>query len=567
MYMTSSLLKEREENNLINKTRILSNLLDSELRKIKQVSLNLAYSDTLKESVEDYMYLKRTIENPETLYYAVRKIQSVLNETVGPLKQVSQVNILLPDSEMICFGIYNLRQELPEYLLPRLQRLFNEKRTSWWSPPERDFLSESLGMIDSSKNYISHYQILFDDIRTPLAYIEVKQETGTLFEELLAAGDDFQVFNAHNLQLFPRTMPYGNSYSSISSEIIPYRIFHRQNVFTQKKEVLCLGISTETSWRIINILSESRYMSPIYRIQISLIPLVILIALLGYFISHHLSRGISIPLTKLNSKLNQVQWKREDKIDLPPEKTSIQELNDLEVSFIEMNRKMDEKLDMFVAEKTLEVNARMLALQSQMDPHFLFNMLSIIDIMADEGQDKEIQQVIRHLSSLLRYTSSLKELVVPIAMELKMAEHYMECISFRFGKMVQFSAVIPDDVRELKIPKHSFIPLLENAIKYGMPEDKPCKVRLYVNTNSQNWSVSVEDNGPGFAPESLAELTEKIKKGLADPQLQLNNQIKGLGLFNICARYSLLYGKDFIFLAENRKEEGAIITLGGSIHA
>ncbi|MDC7235637.1 MAG: histidine kinase [Spirochaetales bacterium] len=561
--MTTRLLKQREEYNLISTTRVLSNLLDSELRKIKRVSLNLAYSNTLREGVKDYIAVRESVHSSQELYYGARRIQGILDEMAGPLKQIPQVNIILPDYEMICFGQYNLSQKLPDHLQPRLRHLLLENKTSWWSPPERDFLSEQLVGMDSSIHYISRYQILFDEFRQPLAYIEVKQQTDTLFNQLKVLKGDVQVFNNQNLQLYPRTLPQGSSYSVISSEINPYSIVYRKNSLTGEKEVLCLGLSTEASWRIIKIVSESRYLSPVYRLQITLIPLVLLIALLGYLISHRLSRGISSSLSNLNRKLNQLQWRSEAVSAALPDETGIRELNDLELSFAEMNRKMDEKLDLFVAEKTLELNARMLALQSQMDPHFLFNMLSIIDVMADEGKDSEIQDVIRHLSSLLRYTSSLREPTVPLSMELKMARHYMKCISFRFGDTVRFIDEVPDELMDLKIPKYSVIPLLENAVKYGMSEGKTCYVQLAAGKQDRKWTVTVRDNGPGFSEEKLNRLKMKIHEGIHNPQMQLNNQINGMGLFNICARYSLLYGRDFLFKADNRQEGGAAITLGG----
>ena len=564
--MTTRLIKQREETALISNTRILSGLLDGELSKMKRVSLNLSYSRRLKKAVQKYEAMKKRESRPDELYYAVREIQTILDETVGPLKQVPQVNIILPDGDMICFGRYNLRKQLPEHLMPRIRRFYNQKKTSWWSAAERDYLAEEQD--PRPGRYISHYQVLFDPYRNPLGYIEVKQDSETLFVERLKAMDEeFQVFNNQNQQLYPLTLPYGSSYSLITSQILPYRILHRHNEGDQEKEVLCMGIATEASWRIITYRSEDSYMAPVLRIQLILIPLSLLIAFLGFQMSHQLSRGITTPLSRLNRKLNQFQWERNNEPgDNEPDSTGFHELDALELSFTEMNRKMDEKLDLFVAEKTLEVNARMLALQSQMDPHFLFNMLSIIDIMAEEGQNDEIQKVIRHLSTLLRYVSTLKETTVPLTEELAMAEHYMKCIAFRFDDSVEFITKLSDDIGELRIPKYSIIPLLENAVKYGMPSQPPCRITLGIEAKDGRWTVTVEDNGPGFTEEKLNTLLDRIQEGIREPRQQLENHINGMGLFNICARYSLLYGDRFLFDAENRTEGGARIRLGGEIN-
>ncbi len=560
LIMTTRLLQQREETGLISNTRIISGLLDGELRKIKRVSLNLAYSRRLKEAVSEYEELKRKESVSSELYYAVRKIQTILDETVGPLKQVPQVNILLPDGEMICFGRYNLNQRLPDHLSSRLKRLLRQERTSWWSAPERDYLAETVE--PEMRTYISHYQVLYDPYRKALGYIEVKQESDVLFAALKAPGEDFQVFNSQNLQLYPRTLPYGSSYALLSSQLIPYRIISRRSS-DERHEVLCLGIATEAAWKILTTKDRALYMAPIKRIQSLLIPLSLLIGFLGYLLSSRLGRGISAPLSRLNGKLNQFQLNSEPDEE-PSDSTGFRELDDLALSFSEMNRKMDEKLDLFVAERTLEVNARMLALQSQMDPHFLFNMLSIIDIMAEDGQTGEIQKVIRHLSTLLRYVSTLQETTVTLKTELTMAEHYMQCISTRFHDTVSFGMALPEDTENLRIPKYSIIPLIENAVKYGMPSAPPCRINLRVDAGSSNWTITVEDNGPGFTEEALSSLRRRIRKGIEDPQMQLNNHIDGMGLFNICARYAMIYSKDFLFEAENRDEGGARIRLGGT---
>ena len=564
---TTRLMKEKEETSLINRTRVLSNLLDSELKKIKRISLNLAWSDSLKSVIDDYNNLKKTTTDTKVLYYGARRIQKLLDEMVGPLKQIPQVNLILPEGEMICFGMYNLSQQLPEHLHPRLKLLLQNEKNSLWTAPERDFLMEEVRNDGFQRNYISHYQVLYNSGRHPLGIIETKQEVSALFSGLLEITDNFQVFNSRNLQIYPYTLPYGNTYSNIAESISPYRITRKKNIATNEMEILCMGLSTEASWRIITIQNENLHLSPVYRLQVILIPLIFLIAFLGYLISHKLSRGISLSLTNLNRKLNQVQWNRSPEEMEGPEVSGIRELNNLELSFAEMNRKMDEKLDLFVAERTLEVNARMLALQSQMDPHFLFNMLTIIGIMAEDNQTDEIQDVIKHLSSLLRYVSSLEDLTVPLSLERQMAEHYMECISYRFGETVRFEVDIPEGAEDLTVPQYTLIPLLENAVKYGMPDEQTCIVRLSLHTNGNNWFIKAEDNGRGFDKDKLKKLMEKIHKGLKDPQMQLNSHINGMGLFNICARYSLLYGKDFRFEAGNGPDGGALVILGGKKNA
>ena len=136
---TTRLMKEREETTLINRTRVLSNLLNSELKNIKRISLNLAWSDSLKSAIEEYNTLKNSTTDTKELYYGTRRIQNLLDEMVGPLKQIPQVNLILPEGEMICFGMYNLSQQLPEHLHPRLNQLLQNEKNSLWTAPGTGF--------------------------------------------------------------------------------------------------------------------------------------------------------------------------------------------------------------------------------------------------------------------------------------------------------------------------------------------------------------------------------------------------------------------------------------------
>ena len=370
--LTDRLIKQREETALITNTRILSDLLDNELRKIKRVSLNLAYSPSLRGDIQEYISLVTGDSDSIQRYYGARAIQGELLETIGPLKQVEQVNIILSDSDMVCAGQYNLSQKVPNLLQTRINNLRADEVTTYWSPPERDYLAESLGDAAPGQLYVSYYQVLFDDYRNRVGYIEVKQEVNTLFAPLKNNSENFKVFNKLKRQIYPSTEPYGNAYSNNVSGVSPYEVLRSVNKYSHRNEILCPGFSTEAPWNLVNIIDENEYLKPIKNILLLLISLIIIISVLSFLVSHRLSQGISRPLMNFSRKLDQMEWSRSPSDRAMPDVSSIMELNNLEVSFAEMNRKMDEKLDLFVAEKTLEVNARMLALQSHDGPPFPF---------------------------------------------------------------------------------------------------------------------------------------------------------------------------------------------------
>ena len=78
------------------------------------------------------------------------------------------------------------------------------------------------------RNYISHYQVLYDSGRHPLGIIETKQEISALFSGLLEITDNFQVFNNQDLQIYPYTLPYGNSYSNTAESLFPLQDYKKK---------------------------------------------------------------------------------------------------------------------------------------------------------------------------------------------------------------------------------------------------------------------------------------------------------------------------------------------------
>jgi len=149
-------------------------------------------------------------------------------------------------------------------------------------------------------------------------------------------------------------------------------------------------------------------------------------------------------------------------------KTSLlNEVNELHLTFQEINKKLDSSLSEMIAGKTLQTQSRLLALQTQMDPHFIYNMLSTLSIMIEDGETREAIGTITHMTRILRYISNGNTLRVTLQEELNIIEHYISCMKIRFGDLLTFSSNLPESMLSLHIPRHSLLPLVENAVKYG----------------------------------------------------------------------------------------------------
>lgn len=226
-----------------------------------------------------------------------------------------------------------------------------------------------------------------------------------------------------------------------------------------------------------------------------------------------------------------------------------------------MQAKLAESVNKQLMLQSQEMQSRLLALQSQMNPHFLYNSLATIQAMADEGMNEEITIMCQSMSNILRYISSKEGPQVTLAAELSCTEDFLRCMVIRHQGDLSYTIDVPDEMLSIKVPKLCIQLLVENAIKFASTRRPPYLVSISGRSDQTCYEITIKDNGPGFSPEILSMLHKKIeeinKTGLL-PSLEIN----GMGILNVYIRYRLLLGNRLIFRLENNKEGGACVTIG-----
>ncbi len=191
-------------------------------------------------------------------------------------------------------------------------------------------------------------------------------------------------------------------------------------------------------------------------------------------------------------------------------------------------------------------------LESQFNPHFLFNTLDNIRFMAKIDADAADKMIVS-LSGLLRYSIKETREEVTVREDLEPLQYYLNILQIRFNKRFAYNIDVPEDIKECLIPKLLLQPLLENSVKYGFGE----KEKLNVNINGyklQDKLIFVcEDDGVGIDNETLAG----IKMQLID----LDTEHQHIGLYNIHQRIKLMYKGDFGLDITSKKGEGTVVRL------
>lgn len=162
-----------------------------------------------------------------------------------------------------------------------------------------------------------------------------------------------------------------------------------------------------------------------------------------------------------------------------------------------------------------------------------------------------------------RYISASGEMIVPMGKELEKSRSYLECMQLRFTEELEFTFDIPENVKDVPVPKLIAQPVLENAFKYAFVCRPPWKLSITARLDGEHWLLTIEDNVGTMTDEKKNELLKLYEN------LDLNEELKsmkigGMGLKNVYLRLLLLYGEEAVFRIENKKGEYTRFILGGN---
>lgn len=190
--------------------------------------------------------------------------------------------------------------------------------------------------------------------------------------------------------------------------------------------------------------------------------------------------------------------------------------------------------------------AQYLALQNQINPHFLYNTLEAIRSEAVIGGLDTVADMSETLANFFRYIISNTSELVTLADEIKNVQNYFTIQKFRFGDRINLEISIPPDepVQFYRLPKLILQPIVENAIIHGL-EDKISGglISISVRTTQSNFTIIIEDNGKGIKYTKLIEINRHLGvHPLADKHTDKHS---GIAIFNVNERLQLLYGQKY----------------------
>ena len=339
------------------------------------------------------------------------------------------------------------------------------------------------------------------------------------------------------------------------------------NMLTGRDELVLRRTSVETGVTLVLALDRAVLLSPLW-VTAGLtgwIGLIILLVSMAY--NWYSSRQLTQPLRLISRRMEATELENlpnAQPLDHPNDE--IMALND---AFQRLKERLDDAIHDEIRTRTLGVQTQLDSLQAQVNPHFLYNILTVLANKGLEVGDKEIGEICGGIASMLRYSTSTVDRSTTLGDEVGHMETYLGLMKKRFEERLTYTVDVDPSLFEATLPRIVLQQIVENSINHGFRTvARPMVLSLRGWREGDRWVLEFLDNGQGF---ELAEL-EKQTAALAETARRLDEgawgeglSIGGLGLRNTYGRLHLFFSGRVEWTMENRPEGGARVRMAAPV--
>nr|WP_295274052.1 histidine kinase [uncultured Blautia sp.] len=349
---------------------------------------------------------------------------------------------------------------------------------------------------------------------------------------------------------------YRLDYDTIKESFMSSNNFIERNILDTKVYAGFYSISN-TDWFMVTILPAPPLIHESNHLMLQIALLYAVFLVLALIFANVLAHSIT---GRLSSVIRQMQTVRHGPPTPMESPQAHDEIGDLIDTYNYMTRKMYELMEKQAkAAEDLRI-AEFNSLQAQINPHFLYNTMDMINWMALQGQTEEISHAVQSLSRFYKLTLSRKKGISTIARELEHVTIYVQLQNMRYHDSIELITDIPDELSEYQIPKLTLQPVVENSILHGILEKESKSGTIVITGWMENEDIVllISDDGVGIPPEILST----ILSGKGNSQSGGTN----IAVYNTHRRLQILYGKDYGLTYSSNPGEGTEVEIRFPAH-
>ncbi len=307
-----------------------------------------------------------------------------------------------------------------------------------------------------------------------------------------------------------------------------------------------------TGWKIVGVMPLDTVSLNAIKTRILIVFIIALVLFILTIINSYISSRITDPIKELEKSVNQIE---EGNLETEVYTGGSYEIQHLGKSIQNMARQIKRLMDDIVAEHESKRKSEFDTLQSQINPHFLYNTLDIIVWMIENEKQSEAVKAVTALARFFRISLSKGKSIIPVRDELEHVRNYLMIQHMRYKNKFSYSIEAEDEVLGLASLKLILQPMVENAIYHGMEfmdGDGEIKIRAWKENN--DLYLSVEDNGLGMTEEQVERL-------FTDTSHVPSRRGSGIGVKNVNERIHLYFGKDYGLSINSEPDEGTTVLM------
>ncbi|WP_304944172.1 sensor histidine kinase [Vallitalea guaymasensis] len=313
----------------------------------------------------------------------------------------------------------------------------------------------------------------------------------------------------------------------------------------------------DVNLKIISVITTDMLISDTRKVFDLIIILCIISMPIYIIIANMIYSEIISPFNLLVSKMKDIE---KGELNTSIDIIRKNEIGYLYNSFNSMAKRLKYLVECVYEEEIARKNAEISALQSQINPHFLYNTLETINWKAQLSGEQDIAEMVQALSKLMDANMNRNgEKFSTIEQEIQYMDSYLFLIQKRFGKKIEYDKVIDQNILKEKLPKLIIQPIVENAIKHGIEPVGRGKILIGISEKDEKLIIEVEDNGAGIEVPKLKSINVELSDNKYIAEEQDNS--KSIGLKNVYRRLLLIYGKEAEISILSTYTKGTKVTL------
>jgi two-component system sensor histidine kinase YesM len=522
--------------------------------------------------VGTYMAAERYLTERGDTYSSAKEILSLMNlyrgkgRSTPDIKDIYLVGINgrgISERE----GVFCIRRQFME--IPALNRLYNAEGeaillnfyrsdlSGYWNKPswQSTTLTETSPSLGLGK--VIFYSIRHEVIGAAVVEINPGRLGKICREQSASSGIDFSVYDSYGGFVLGNE-EYNASFDwqdiwRLTGEASRGQFIH---ALSGRKVFFVYYTSPETGLRIIGQAALDTMMNKAYRIKnmtiISVAGVFFFTMLLYAFISDRITK----PIKDLQDKMRIAA---SGKMDVRFKSSRKDEIADLGNSFNTMIEHIKKLMIQAAEEQENSRKAEFRALQSQINPHFLYNTLDSIVWMSQASRHEEVMTMAVALSNFFRLTLNSGREIVTVGEEVEHARNYLVIQRMRYGDILDFEISVNPEITGFRMIRLTLQPLIENAIYHGLKTKRGGgKIRIEgARGEGAVMAFTIRDNGAGMSRARLREVVDEMRRGTKS---EFETE-KGYALRNFHERLRLVYGSRFDLSIWSEEGAGTVVKM------